>query len=178
MSPPLLDQPLGTIEIELLKALQSGLPLVSRPFQHLADQCGTTEEVVLSLIGTWTASGLIKRLGVIVRHQELGYRANAMVVFDVPDPDVGHIANQILRHAFVTLCYQRPRRGPDWPYNLFCMIHGRDRATVETQIQELRQSAGLTGHASATLFSTRCYKQRGARYALGAHQRNQDLEHG
>ena len=178
MSRPTLDQPLGTIEIKLLKALQSGLPLVSRPYQHLADQCGTTEDVVLSLIGSWTASGLIKRLGVIVRHQELGYRANAMVVFDVPDPEVGRIADQILRHAFVTLCYQRPRRGPDWPYNLFCMIHGRDRATVEHQIEELRQSAGLIGRASSTLFSTHCYKQRGARYALGAHQRNKDHEHG
>lgn len=178
MNRPTLDQSLGTIEIKLLKAVQSGLPLVSRPYKQLADQVGTTEEIVLSLIASWTASGLIKRLGVIVRHQELGYRANAMVVFDVPDADVEHIANQILRHAFVTLCYQRPRRGADWPYNLFCMIHGKDRATVERQIEELRQSAGLTGYTYATLFSTRCYKQRGARYTLASHERSTDHEHG
>jgi DNA-binding Lrp family transcriptional regulator len=65
----------------------------------------------------------------------------------------------------VTLCYRRPRRLPDWPYNLFCMIHGRDRAEVERLIAELRQRHGLQNCTHEVLFSLTRYKQNGARYA-------------
>ena len=66
---------------------------------------------------------------------------------------------------FITLCYRRPRRPPAWPYNLFCMIHGRERATVLGQIEAATRAAGLHGRSRAVLFSRRCFKQRGARYA-------------
>ena len=84
--------------------------------------------------------GMIKRFGIVVRHRELGYRANAMVVWDVPDERVGEAGRTLAALPFVTLCYRRPRRPPDWPYNLFCMIHGRDRATVAGQIERATRS--------------------------------------
>jgi DNA-binding Lrp family transcriptional regulator len=109
--------------------------------------------------------GIIKRFGVVVRHHELGYRANAMVVWDVPDDRVSEVGRQLATLPFITLCYRRPRRLPAWPYNLFCMIHGRDRATVENLIEQASALAGLADHARTTLFSRRRFKQRGARYA-------------
>ena len=106
-----------------------------------------------------------RRLGLVLRHRELGYRANAMTVWDVPDERVPDAAAALTRLPFVTLCYRRPRRPPVWPYNLFCMIHGQDRALVLAEVEEATAVAGLSGLPRAVLFSRRCFKQRGARYA-------------
>lgn len=148
----------------LLAAIQHGLPLVPRPYAELGRRVGLSESEVIGRLENWLAAGVIKRLGVVVRHRKLGYRANAMVVFDVPDECVGEIGRRLAALACVTLCYRRPRRGGDWPYNLFCMIHGRDRATVEAQIEALAIACGLEEIPRAVLFSRRCFKQRGAVY--------------
>jgi DNA-binding Lrp family transcriptional regulator len=112
--------------------------------------------------------GIIKRFGVIVRHHELGYTANAMVVWDIPDAVVDDAATRIIRLPFITLCYRRPRRPPSWPYNLFCMIHGKDRSTVLAQIEHLRSEASVADFAHAVLFSRKQFKQRGARYGASS----------
>ncbi|WP_236102138.1 siroheme decarboxylase subunit beta [Methylotetracoccus oryzae] len=148
----------------LLEAIQSGLPLTPRPYAELGERVGLSEGEVVDTVSRWVREGLIKRLGVVVRHRPLGYRANAMVVWDVPDDRVGDIGRRMSAHEFVTLCYRRPRRGEDWPYNLFCMIHGRDRHSVNAQIELLAEACGLTDTPRAVLFSSRCFKQRGARY--------------
>jgi len=153
-------------DVALFLALQEGLPLVSRPYAALGARVGLSEAEVIARLRDWRDSGLIKRLGVIVRHRRLGYRANAMVVFDVPDERVGSVARAMCARPFVTLCYRRPRRGDEWPYNLFCMIHGHDRERVEAQIRQLIETCGILDVPTATLFSTRCFKQRGARYPL------------
>jgi DNA-binding Lrp family transcriptional regulator len=103
-------------------------------------------------------------MGVIVRHRSLGYDANAMVVWDVPDDCVSDAGRRMSAFEFVTLCYRRPRR-PHWPYNLFCMIHGKERETVLAQTELLAQGCGLGDVPREVLFSRRCFKQRGACYA-------------
>ncbi len=148
----------------LLAALQTGLPLVSRPYAALAERVGMEEAEVITHIQQWLASGIIKRLGVVVRHRHLGYQANAMVVWDIPDEDVSAIGQQMSGFDGVTLCYRRPRRGTDWPYNLFCMIHGKDRQKVLAQTEQLAAACGIAEVPRAVLFSRRCFKQRGARY--------------
>ena len=149
------------IEQRLIAALQPGLELISRPFARLGDRAGISESEVLTRIAGWIEEGLIKRFGVVVRHQELGYRANAMVVFDAPDQDVDRIGRQLAAEAAVTLCYRRTRNLPHWPYNLYCMVHGRSREEVQPVIEHLSRLAGLSAQ---TLFSTRRFKQCGARY--------------
>lgn len=151
----------------LLEILQHGLPLVAHPYAAMGAQVGYSEAEVIARLSGWQQSGLIKRLGVIVRHRQLGYRANAMVVFDIPDDQVRQVAGKMCQQPFVTLCYRRPRRGADWPYNLFCMIHGQDRQRVEAQIGQLIKACGIQDWPMAVLFSTRCFKQRGARYTAG-----------
>jgi DNA-binding Lrp family transcriptional regulator len=123
-----------------------------------------SEEEVIGRLKTLVETGIIKRLGLIVRHHELGFAANAMVVWDIHDDQVGDIGRRMAELPFVTLCYRRPRRPPDWPYNLFCMIHGRDRHIVLAQIAELRGALGLSQVPYAVLFSLRRFKQRAARY--------------
>ncbi len=151
----------------LVAAIQDGFPLASRPYADIAARAGLAEHEVIARLCQWLAEGVVKRVGVIVRHHELGYRANAMVVWDVPDAEADRVGRAFARREFVTLCYRRPRRLPDWPYNLFCMIHGRDRATVLRHIETLGRDTGLPGLSHEVLFSRRRFKQRGARYAHG-----------
>jgi DNA-binding Lrp family transcriptional regulator len=157
--------PIGEAERRLVSVLQEGLPLFMRPFALIAERIGASENEVLSRIGNWLDDGAIKRFGVVVRHRELGYTANAMLVHDIPDERVGELGRALAEEPAVTLCYRRPRVVPDWQYNLFCMIHGRARADVEAIIGDLRQRHGLTDCAHDVLFSLTRFKQNGARYA-------------
>jgi len=145
--------------------IEDGLPLDPRPFARVAERLGATEETVIDRLAALRRDGLIRRFGVIVRHQELGYCANAMTVWDVPDEAVAEAGRRIAAMPGVTLCYRRPRRRPDWPYNLFCMVHGRDRAAVEAAVDRITRDAGLERLPRALLFSLRRFKQRGAHYA-------------
>ena len=148
----------------IIEAMQGGLALTSRPFARIAERVGTDEQTVIETVRELRAAGTIKRFGVVVRHHELGYRANGMLVMDVPDESVASTAGRLAEDPAVTLCYRRPRRPPAWPYNLFCMIHGRDRSGVERKVDALLLANNLQGRRSCVLFSCRRFKQRGAIY--------------
>lgn len=148
----------------LISAISRGLPLVSRPYAALAEKLECSEQAVIDGIERLAARGDLKRFGIVVRHRQLGYRANAMVVWDVPDDRVAGAGRQMSDFEFVTLCYQRPRRPPHWPYNLFCMIHGRDRDSVSDQVEFVATQCHLANVPRRILFSRRCFKQRGASY--------------
>ncbi len=158
-------QPIGEIERRLISVLQEGLPMFIRPFQLIASRIGCSESDVLGRIRSWLEEGAIKRFGVVVRHHELGFRANAMLVHDISDDRVNALGRALADEPAVTLCYRRPRCLPDWPYNLFCMIHGKARDEVEAIIAGLRQRHGLDDCAHEILFSLTRFKQNGARYA-------------
>lgn len=154
----------------LIRAIQGGLPLVERPYAAIAAELGWTEEAVIDRLQDLLNRGVIKRLGVIVRHHELGYGANAMVVWDLPDENLDRLGQRIGALPFVTLCYRRPRRPPEWPYNLFTMIHGRDRVAVLDQVAQLKADlqTELGPLTNAVLFSGQRFKQRGAFYRSAA----------
>ncbi|MCC7045500.1 MAG: AsnC family protein [Alphaproteobacteria bacterium] len=152
----------------LLVEAADGLPLVSRPFAVLAARLGIDEDRVVARLRALKEAGAIKRLGLVVRHRELGYRANAMAVWDVADDRVDEIGRRMAAVPFVTLCYRRRRALPHWPYNLFAMIHGTDRGAVMAQIAGLAAELGLRDAPQAVLFSRRRYKQRGAQYGQAA----------
>jgi len=150
---------------ELIKTVQQGLPVVNRPYADIAERLSTTEQDVIQRLQKLIDNGVIKRYGIVVRHRELGYRANGMVVWDVPDDRVSELGTCIGKFPFVTLSYRRPRCLPDWPYNLFTMVHGRDREQVEQQVAAIVEKCGLHDINHDILFSTRRFKQRGAHYA-------------
>ena len=153
----------GGVE-DLIEVVQGGLPLVTRPYREIAQQLGCSEQAVIDKLHGMIEAGIIKRLGVVVRHHELGYRANAMVVWDVPDDRIDQLGRQLGKQDCVTLCYQRPRRLPDWRYNLFCMVHGCDRNEVLGCIERMIDGLGLAAVPHTVLFSGKRFKQRGARY--------------
>ena len=148
----------------LIKAVQSGLPVVSRPYAEIAKQLNSSEADVISRLQYLIDNGAIKRYGVVVRHKELGYTANGMVVWDIPDEKVEEMGLCIGKYDCVTLSYRRPRRLPDWSYNLFTMVHGSNREEVTQKVEEIVEKCGLENIEHNILFSTRRFKQRGASY--------------
>ena len=164
MEPNKLLAQLTAEDRALIRIVQHGLPLVSRPYADIAERLSTTEQDVIRRLQKLINNGAIKRYGVVVRHRELGYRANGMVVWNIPDDSVSRLGSCIGKLSCVTLSYRRPRRLPDWPYNLFTMVHGRNRAEVRQKVGEIIESCGLQNIDHTILFSTRRFKQRGASY--------------
>lgn len=148
----------------LAACLGRGMELVSSPYQALAVHAGMHESEVLETLHAWTQSGVLRRLGFIVRHHELGYTANAMCVWQVPLQERDRIGRQLAMHSGVHLCYGRPSRGTEWPYNLFCMVHGKQRQDVLDRVQSLSAEHALQDYPHSCLFSVRRFKQTGALY--------------
>ena len=159
-TPPRLDE----TDRRLLAAIQSGLPLVSRPYAELGARLGLSEVEVMARLQQLQTRGVISRFGVVVRHHEVGYGANAMVVWDVPDEQVRELGRCLAEFDFITLCYRRPRHLPQWRYNLYCMIHGKTREDVLSNLEWMVNRCGLQGLSHEVLFSRRRFKQRGAAY--------------
>lgn len=154
--------PLADGDRALLARVAEGLPLAPRPFAALAAELGLDEERLRERLHAWCDEGRIRRFGVVVRHREAGLRANAMVVWDLPEADADRIGAQMARFPFVTLCYRRRRSPPAWPFNLYCMIHGTQRRLVDAQIAQLVRELGLDAQPRRVLYSRRCFVQRGA----------------
>lgn len=152
-------------ERRLRARLERGLPLTPRPWAALAEACGMSEAQAMACARRWQEQGLIRRLGLVVSHRALGIRANAMVVWDLPDERTGELGRRLAAEPAVTLCYRRPRRPPDWPYNLFCMIHGTRRERVLAALDDIVARHGLQAFPRRALFSLKAYRQCGGRYA-------------
>ncbi len=148
----------------LITLIQTGLPISATPYADLAKELAMDESEVIARLKRLNESDVIKRFGVVVRHHELGYRANAVSVLDTPGDIVSVMGSCMGQFDFVTLCYRRPRRLPEWPYNLFTMIHGKDREDVLANIQLLAERCSLDDIKHEVLFSKRRFKQRGAIY--------------
>lgn len=147
----------------LVLATQGGLPLVARPYHHLANRLDISAEEVMARLSRLLASGVIRRIGAVPNHYAIGYTANGMSVWDVPDERIDELGATVGRLDFVTHCYHRPRRLPHWPYNLFAMVHGASRAEVRAKVAVIAELVGPASRAHDVLFSTGILKKTGLR---------------
>jgi DNA-binding Lrp family transcriptional regulator len=149
----------------LVRVLQSGLPLVPRPYHAVGEHLGIAGGEVMARLSAMLERGAVRRIGAVPNHYALGYRANGMTVWDVDDTRVDALGRSIGALDFVSHCYRRPRRPPLWPYNLFAMVHGRTRAEVEDMAGRIAALLGPAGRARDILYSTRILKKTGLRFA-------------
>ncbi|MBZ8142052.1 AsnC family transcriptional regulator [Rubrivivax gelatinosus] len=148
-------------ERALAALVEQGLPLLPRPYDAWAQALGREPGALLAQLAGWLDDGTLKRFGTIVRHHELGFAANAMTVFELPEAEVDAHGEALARVPGVTLAYRRaPAAG--WPFNLYCMVHGRDREAVHAVLARAVQAAALADFPRAVLFSRRRFKQTGA----------------
>lgn len=153
------------LDRRLIVATQTGLPLVSKPYHALAEQLGISAGEVQSRLLRMLERGLIRRIGAVPNHYALGYTANGMSVWDIPDQRVDALGAQVGALEFVTHCYRRPRSLPDWPYNLFAMVHGCSRAEVEVKVAHIAALLGGEYRSHDILYSSRILKKTGLRIA-------------
>jgi DNA-binding Lrp family transcriptional regulator len=151
------------LDRRIILATQAGLPLVAQPYHALAEQLGVDADEVMRRMQCMLDSGVIRRIGAVPNHYALGYRGNGMSVWDVPDERVRELGAAIGALEFVSHCYHRPRHLPDWPYNLFAMVHGRDRAEVEVKVVEIARLLGDADRGHTVLYSTGILKKTGLR---------------
>ena len=151
----------------LAARLEQGLALVERPYAALGAPLGLPEAEVIETLRGWCERGTLRRLGVVLRHHEFGFSANAMTVFELAATEVDAAGARLAAQPGITLCYRRDA-APGWPYTLYCMVHGRERSAVTRAIDVATRAAGLAHCPREVLFSTRRYKQTGGRYFAGA----------
>ena len=154
---------LDEIDRRIVLATQSGLPLEPQPYHAVALQVGIAAEEVMARMRRMLESGMIRRIGVVPNHYALGYKANGMTVWDVPDERVDELGEKVGALEFVSHCYQRPRHLPDWPYNFFAMVHGHDRVEVEELVRRIAELIGAADRGHEILYSTRILKKTGLR---------------
>jgi len=154
---------IGDTDRAIIEATQAGLPLVPAPYAALAAELGLDEATVMSRFEAMKDSGVIRRIAAAPNHYKLGMTANGMTVWDVDDAALGKIGPKIGALPFVTHCYERPRALPDWPYNLFAMVHGHSQAEVRDKIGQIAQLLGDKVCQHEVLFSTRILKKTGLR---------------
>lgn len=165
-----MNASIDAFERRLVRVTQEGLPLVARPYAHVAAALGVSEEMVIERLKALLARGAIRRIGAVPNHYAIGYTANGMSVWDIDDAVVDQVGELLGRQANVSHCYRRPRHLPDWPYNLFAMVHGRQRERVNEEIADLaaliERACGPVIRARDVLFSSQILKKTGLR--LGA----------
>lgn len=154
---------LDDLDRKIIRATQSGLPLTARPFDSVAEGVGSSAAEVMARMQAMQDAGIIRRIGAVPNHYALGFTANGMTVWNVDDDRASALGREIGALDFVSHAYLRPRHLPDWPYNLFAMAHGRDKAEVEEKAQLIRTRLGDACQGGEILYSTRILKKTGLR---------------
>ena len=150
-------------ERRVILATQSGLPVESRPYHRVADALGMEAHELMELLGDMLARRAIRRIAAVPNHYALGYRANGMSVWDVADDRLPACGRSVGALPFVSHCYHRPRHPPVWPYNLFAMVHGRDRDEVQGKVERIAALIGPAARGYDVLYSKRILKKTGLR---------------
>ncbi len=148
------------LDTRLLKLTQDGIPLTHSPFADVAKELGMTEEDVVDRIKHLQVNGFIRRFGASIGHRAIGITANAMCTWNVPDELVEEVGAVMAGFTEVTHCYERPRY-PDWPYNLFTMVHSYTRDDCERIAKEISIATGISDYN--LLYSVREFKKTGVR---------------
>jgi DNA-binding Lrp family transcriptional regulator len=157
--------PLDPLDLRIVAATQQGWPLVPEPYAALAEALGEEPGLILRRLKRLLASGAIRRSGAVPNHYRLGLRANGMTVWDLPDERAVELGERVGALDFVSHCYLRPRAAGVWPYNLFAMVHGRQRSEVLEKTELIAEVLGPAVRAADILFSTQILKKTGLRLA-------------
>jgi len=146
---------------EVISLIQGDLPLHPRPFAVLAERIGITEDELLQRVRDLKKRGVIRRFGATLRHQEAGFRSNAMVAWLVPEERISEAGKIMAGFREVSHCYQRKPQG-DWPYNLYTMIHGATRGKCHHIAEKMALAVGIRDYV--LLFSEKEFKKTSMAY--------------
>ena len=146
---------------KIIRYLQGQFPLTTRPYAYIAEQIGVEEAVVLERLQRMKEQKQIRKMGAVLRHRRIGYHANGLCVWKVDLQEADRIGALMITHPAVTHCYSRPAAA-DWPYTMYTMLHGQDRASCVEFAKEISAITGIGEYE--ILFSTKEWKKTSMRY--------------
>jgi DNA-binding Lrp family transcriptional regulator len=158
---PATPPPLSAEDIAAIRSLQEDMPLVGRPYAAMAEREGLSEAALFERAAIMRERGQMRRVAAVLYHRKAGFRANGMAVWRVPPEEVERVGAQMAQFASVSHCYQRPIY-PDWPYNVFSMIHARSTEECQTVVEALARETGVSDHI--TLYSSTEFKKTRTRF--------------
>ena len=148
---------LTPLHIAVIKALQKDIEIIPEPFANAAERLGISQEKLFAIAQELKASGVMRRFATILNHRKAGFGANAMSVWSVPEEKGEEIGRQLAEFSAVSHCYLRPKY-PNWPYNLFAMVHAKTQEECDSLIEEMAAETGLQDYSK--LYSTREFKKQ------------------
>jgi DNA-binding Lrp family transcriptional regulator len=151
------------IDRQIITASQAGLPLTPQPYQTIADALEISAEIVMQRLSAMQEQGVIRRIGAVPNHYRLGYKFNGMTVWNIADEHIDEMGACVGQLDFVSHCYQRSRHLPEWPYNLFAMVHSKTEEGVKEQQEIIAELLGDYNLEQDVLYSTRILKKTGLR---------------
>jgi DNA-binding Lrp family transcriptional regulator len=154
---------LSSLDISIIRKIQEDLPLVPEPYKEIAEELGITENEVISKIQEFCKSGIIRRFGTILNHRNVGFKANAMVVWKVPEGEIKAVSKIMILFSQVSHCYQRPTF-PGWPYNVFTMVHEETKQECEKVVKEIANAVNINDYDM--LYSTDELKKVSMKYFI------------
>jgi len=143
--------------VAVIKALQKDIDVVKEPFKSLTERLALSYEEFFAIANELKEAGVMRRFATILNHRKAGFGANAMSVWSVPEDQGEEIGKQMAEFSAVSHCYLRPSY-PNWPYNLFAMVHAKTQEECDTLIDEMAKESGLTEYGK--LYSTREFKKQ------------------
>jgi len=156
--------PLTEQEIRFVRMMQRDLDVTDEPFVALATSLGMSFAEAAEMHRQFLENGRMRRFAAVLHHRKAGFGANAMGVWAGPQEDperLRRLGETMAGFRAVSHCYQRPHY-PDWPYNLFTMVHGRSEDQCLETLAEISNSTGIRDYHA--LFSTQEFKKVRVRY--------------
>lgn len=154
---------LSSLDIKIIRSVQEDLPLVVEPYKEIARKLGITENELLNKLKEFSNNGIIRRYGTILNHKNVGFKANAMVVWIIPERRIDDVSKIMILCPQISHCYQRPTF-LGWPYNIFTMIHAQSKQECEKVVKEIAENISINDYTM--LYSTRELKKVSMRYFI------------
>lgn len=151
------------LDFKIVLETQGGIPIVSNPFEAIALKIGISEVELVSRLQILKDVGFIRKMAGTPNHYKIGYTANAMTVWDIPDDKVDAVGEVFKTAGFISHCYIRPRSLPVWPYNLFAMVHGKNREEVSQKVDHLKKLIASKFESVELIYSSQILKKTGIR---------------
>jgi DNA-binding Lrp family transcriptional regulator len=163
-APECAPDPAWTFDTQLLRRLQEPFPLTEQPWNQIAQDLSMSVEQLFAAVQDHKNHGAIKRIAAVVRHRALGFTANCMACFAVPEDAIVSAGEAAAAFPQISHCYQR-QTFPLWPYSLYCMVHARSTAECGSIVDSVAR--GIRCADSARLFSQKELKKERVKYFIG-----------
>ncbi len=152
---------LTDLEKKVIASIQGDIPVTERPFYEIGRKIGVSEDTVLKTLISLKKRGIIRRFGATIRHQKSGFKANAMVAWIVDEDKIDKVGEKMALFKEVTHCYRRDPH-EKWPYNLYTMVHGKDKSHCYEIAEKLSNETGEKKYS--LLFSQKELKKTSMQY--------------